>query len=265
LLSAPRSLDALPDLAPVAREIRHLAPVAGWTLHDPPAARPAGERRCPPGREPFVLPIVARVERRERSRGHRAPAHVPRAPRVVCRRIEIAHDPHTHDPVLELANRVRVPHPRLLGMLARVARQFPGREIEIVSGYRPSANPHAGSRHAHARAIDLRVTGVSRSRLRDFLRTLPNAGVGYYPNSVFVHLDVRDAGEGPARWTDYAGPGERARYGRWPPARRDVDREIAHASRAAADALRTARSVGARAVEGEPDEPGEAGTGDAPR
>ena len=29
--------------------------------------------------------------------------------------------------------------------------------------------------------------------LRDFCRTLKNVGCGYYPNSVFVHMDVRDA------------------------------------------------------------------------
>jgi hypothetical protein len=39
----------------------------------------------------------------------------------------------------------------------------------------------------------------------EFLRELEDVGVGYYPNSSFVHLDVRDHS---AYWVDYAGPGE---------------------------------------------------------
>ena len=34
--------------------------------------------------------------------------------------------------------------------------------------------------------------GVANETLRDFCRRLRNVGVGYYPNSRFVHLDVRD-------------------------------------------------------------------------
>jgi hypothetical protein len=46
---------------------------------------------------------------------------------------------------------------------------------------------------------------VPNAALRDYLRTLPNVGVGYYPNSTHVHLDVREAS---AYWVDEAGPGE---------------------------------------------------------
>ena len=56
--------------------------------------------------------------------------------------------------------------------------------------------------------------------------TLPNAGVGYYPNSVFVHLDTRDANEGAAFWTDFSGPGETPRYGHWPPTDQEVRSEV---------------------------------------
>jgi len=34
-------------------------------------------------------------------------------------------------------------------------------------------------------------------------------GVGYYPNSTFVHLDVRSL---PTYWVDYSKPGEPPRY-----------------------------------------------------
>jgi len=41
-------------------------------------------------------------------------------------------------------------------------------------------------------------------------RTFDKVGVGYYPNSSFVHLDVRK--DHSAFWIDYSGPGERAMY-----------------------------------------------------
>jgi hypothetical protein len=37
-----------------------------------------------------------------------------------------------------------------------------------------------------------------------------NVGVGYYPNSSFVHLDVRRGSS--AFWIDYSGPGQTALY-----------------------------------------------------
>ena len=41
-------------------------------------------------------------------------------------------------------------------------------------------------------------------------KTFQHIGVGYYPNSNFVHVDVRD---GPsAFWIDYSGPGQDAMY-----------------------------------------------------
>jgi hypothetical protein len=159
---------------------------------------------------------------------------------VSCRAIAVAHDVHTRDPVVEVDGHVRVIHPRLLEVLARVTHRWPGHRVEIVSGYRPSSNPHAGTRHAHARALDFRVVGVSRESLRDFARTLPLLGVGYYPHSVFVHVDIRDASEGSARWTDYSEPGERPRYGHWPPRAGDVAREINHITSRVNEALEDA-------------------------
>lgn len=102
--------------------------------------------------------------------------------------------------------------PGLLLRVQAIATHFPGRAIEVISGFRPRERD--ASRHRHGRALDLRVVGISRERLRDFARTLPETGVGYYPNSVFVHVDVRDR---KAYWVDRAGPGEAADYGTWPP------------------------------------------------
>ena len=55
-------------------------------------------------------------------------------------------------------------------------------------------------------ACDFRVEGVKTTELRDYLRkAFDKVGVGYYPNSTFVHLDVRK--DRSAFWIDYSGPG----------------------------------------------------------
>jgi uncharacterized protein YcbK (DUF882 family) len=113
-------------------------------------------------------------------------------------------------------------HPGLLERLQRVANRFPGKTIEIISGHRPDAR--YTSRHHHGRALDMRVEGVSREMLRDFLRKFDETGVGYYPNSYFVHMDVRDDR---GYWVDRSGPGEPADYGPWPPRKNEVDRASA--------------------------------------
>jgi hypothetical protein len=110
-----------------------------------------------------------------------------------------------------VTERVMRLHPGLLVRVQRIANRYPGKVIEIVSGYRPDARDT--SRHHHGRALDLRVAGVPRERLRDYLRTLDETGVGYYPNSYFVHMDVRDI---KGYWIDRSGPGEPADYGPWP-------------------------------------------------
>jgi uncharacterized protein YcbK (DUF882 family)/LysM repeat protein len=104
-------------------------------------------------------------------------------------------------------------HGRLIRMLAKVSDHFGGRPIRIVSGFRPySADQYAPhSRHNLGRAVDFSVTGVPNDVVRDFCRTLGNVGVGYYPNSSFVHLDVREI---PTYWVDYSGPGQAPRYAR---------------------------------------------------
>lgn len=103
-------------------------------------------------------------------------------------------------------------HPGLLTRLQALADRWPGRRIEIVSGYRPDARNT--SRHHHGRALDLRIQGVGRREVSEFARTLDNTGVGFYPNSVFTHVDVRHR---EAYWVDRSEPGEPADYGPWPP------------------------------------------------
>jgi uncharacterized protein YcbK (DUF882 family) len=102
--------------------------------------------------------------------------------------------------------------PRLPHLLYQTGRHFPGHRLEVISGYRnPKVARNPRSPHKQGLACDFRVAGVSNATLRDYLRrTFNRVGVGFYPNSFFVHLDVR---KGPsAFWIDYSGPGEGAAY-----------------------------------------------------
>lgn len=103
--------------------------------------------------------------------------------------------------------------PRLAAVLYKIAKHFDFRPITVVSGYRApkvarkKGNPR--SPHKRGLACDIFIDGVPRTELRDYVRTLDNVGVGYYPNSGHVHVDVR---RGKAFWIDESGPDERARY-----------------------------------------------------
>lgn len=101
--------------------------------------------------------------------------------------------------------------PRLAALISEVSDHFGGKPLHIVSGYRPytPAQYTRHSNHNQGRALDFSVEGVPNTVVRDFCRTFRNAGVGYYPNSTFVHLDVR---AGKAYWVDYSRPGEAPHY-----------------------------------------------------
>lgn len=92
--------------------------------------------------------------------------------------------------------------PRLFDLLSdlTVAVGRAGAEVDIVCGYRtPWSNEFlrrttAGvakhSQHMRGEAIDIRIPGVSTARLRDAALRLHRGGVGYYPQSQFVHVDL---------------------------------------------------------------------------
>ena len=75
--------------------------------------------------------------------------------------------------------------------MAKVSDTFGGRPIRVVSGHRTRSYSRF-SRHKVGRAIDFSIPGVPNAVLRDYLLTFPNVGVSYYPNSSFVHFDVRE-------------------------------------------------------------------------
>lgn len=96
---------------------------------------------------------------------------------------------------------------RLIRLLVRVSDTFGGRQLRVVSGYR-SSSYFSDSRHKSSEAVDFSMPGVPNAVLRQYLLLLDDVGVGYYPNSSFVHLDVRGCA---MQWVDYAGPGEAPR------------------------------------------------------
>lgn len=115
----------------------------------------------------------------------------------------------------EIAPNVRLLDAGLLSRVETISKHFGNKPISLVSGYRPKSK---GSLHQSARALDMRVTGVSNEELVAFCKTLEDTGCGYYPNSSFVHVDVRNKGTGSVSWIDASGPGETPRYvTQWPP------------------------------------------------
>lgn len=109
----------------------------------------------------------------------------------------------------------RAVDPKLYEILAIISDHFGGKRIELTSGFRFQKNE--GSRHFHASAMDIRVSGVSIRELYNYADSLDRGGmgIGRYPRSGFVHVDFRAPGEPSYRWTDYSGGGGRNR-GRTP-------------------------------------------------
>lgn len=101
-----------------------------------------------------------------------------------------------------LNSRVYPLNPRLFDLLHALAVKLgrPNTVIDIVCGYRsPQTNhylrEHGGgvaqrSLHMEGEAIDIRIPGVPTWKLRNAALALHRGGVGYYPQSGFVHVDV---------------------------------------------------------------------------
>jgi uncharacterized protein YcbK (DUF882 family) len=92
--------------------------------------------------------------------------------------------------------------PRLFDLLSDLTTAVgrSGAEIDIVCGYRtPWSNEFLRrttvgvaqhSQHMLGEAIDIRIPGVPTARLRDAALSLHRGGVGFYPQSQFVHVDL---------------------------------------------------------------------------
>lgn len=72
--------------------------------------------------------------------------------------------------------------------------------INVISGYRtPATNAMLAARsskvapnsfHMRGQAIDIRLPGFATEGIRDIALSLSKGGVGYYPESDFIHLDT---------------------------------------------------------------------------
>jgi len=97
--------------------------------------------------------------------------------------------------------------PRLLDLVYAIETHFSTRELRVISGYR-TPRKGGGSNHGKGRAIDFVVPGATDADVAAYARTLGFVGVGIYPTSGFVHVDVRERSY---FWSDASGPGRRNR------------------------------------------------------
>ena len=96
--------------------------------------------------------------------------------------------------------------PQLLDLLYAIREELGCHQaFHIISGYRsPATNAYLRSfrrgvaehsLHMDGKAVDLRLPGWAAFSVRSVARDLRAGGVGYYPRSEFVHVDV-----GPVRY-----------------------------------------------------------------
>lgn len=201
LVSGTTAARALPAFAEPGKTARVAAPKRaagpvlasrGWHAAPPGKTAPVDER----GQSLLVLQglnIPDRVELTPRGdRGGFSAEDLDRAAHVMRDR---SNNEHPIDP-------------RLLDMVYRLQAHFKAPEIRIISGYRTPRRAGATSNHGKGRAMDLVVPGASDADVAKFAREEGFAGVGIYPVSGFVHVDVRERSY---FWVDTSGPGKRSR------------------------------------------------------
>src|SRR6478609_4513698 len=90
--------------------------------------------------------------------------------------------------------------PRLIDLLYRIAQKT-HQKLMLVSGFRaPMFSLATLSYHTRGMAADIRIPGMTPLMARDLAESMGVHGLGYYPVSGFIHVDVRDDN---SRWTDY--------------------------------------------------------------
>ena len=91
--------------------------------------------------------------------------------------------------------------PTLLNLLHQLTHLTDCREpINVISGYRtPATNAMLAAKsskvsptsfHMRGQAIDIRLPGRATTAIRDVALSMSKGGVGYYPESDFLHLDT---------------------------------------------------------------------------
>lgn len=92
-------------------------------------------------------------------------------------------------------------NPQLLDLLHDLRNELgPDATIEVISAYRSpqtnemlratTAGVAKNSQHLKGNAIDVRLRGIRTTRLRDTAIRMQRGGVGFYPKSDFVHVDM---------------------------------------------------------------------------
>lgn len=99
------------------------------------------------------------------------------------------------------SNTVAPIDPELIVLLNKVSTQFGSNNVvHVISGYRsPETNRKLAeasggvakhSLHLEGKAIDVRIPGYDLNDLRKAALAEKRGGVGYYPDSKFVHMDT---------------------------------------------------------------------------
>lgn len=89
---------------------------------------------------------------------------------------------------------------KLIELIDHLQDHFGAKEIQVISGYRsPEYNASLRKRssrvahnslHMKGLAMDIRIPGVDKRELGRYAHSLRAGGVGVYPTSGFVHVDV---------------------------------------------------------------------------
>lgn len=101
---------------------------------------------------------------------------------------------HRNDKIAEM-------DPELIVLLNDVSDKFGDNQVlHIISGYRsPESNAKLAaasngvakhSMHMDGKAIDIRMPGKNLAQLHKAAMSMKAGGVGYYPDSQFVHMDT---------------------------------------------------------------------------
>jgi uncharacterized protein YcbK (DUF882 family) len=101
---------------------------------------------------------------------------------------------HRNDKIAEM-------DPKLIVLLNDVSDKFGNNQVlHIISGYRsPESNAKLAaasngvarhSMHMEGKAIDIRLPGKNLAQLHKAAMSMKAGGVGYYPDSQFVHMDT---------------------------------------------------------------------------
>jgi uncharacterized protein YcbK (DUF882 family) len=89
---------------------------------------------------------------------------------------------------------------RLMETIVRAASKFGASYVEVVSGFRApkyqlvlrkkGREVARDSEHPKGQAVDFRIPTIPTKTLLKYVKSLHLGGVGYYPESKFVHADV---------------------------------------------------------------------------